>query len=105
MNYSCDTMTENGRLRWDCTVDLIDQHDSFCEALIEGKGSSFHVIAGPQINGHFLCIPNWQIGCELGRLGDVFWNSEQLMRHLNRIDTRTVAVGLSHLQDIVDYFE
>ena len=102
MNYSCDTMTDNGRLWWDCTVDLIDQHDSFYEALIEGKGSSFHVIAGPQINGRFLCIPNWQIGCELGQLDDVFWNSEQLIRHLNRIDTRTVAVGLSH-PDIGDY--
>ena len=86
-------------------VDLIDQHDSFFEALIEGKGSSFHVIAGPQINGHCLCIPNWQIGCELAQLYDVFWNSEQLIRLLNRIDTRTVAVGLSHLRDIVDYYE
>ena len=105
MYYTCTTVTENGSLAWDCTVNLIDQHDCFYEAIIEGRGSSFHVIAGPQANGMFLCIPNWQVGCELGHLTDVFWNSEQLRHHLNSIDTRTVALGLAHLQDIVEYKE
>ena len=58
------------------------------------------MIAGPQLNGYFLCIPNWEIGCELSRLSDIFWNSEQLSRHLNETDTRTVAVGLSCLPEI-----
>lgn len=105
MNYSCNTLTSRGVIDWECTVELIDQHDAFYEAIIEGKGSSFHVIVGPQINGNFLCIPNWQIGCELASLSDVFWNSEQISQHLNQIDTKTVALGLMQLQNIGDYYE
>ena len=100
MEYICETITESGSLSWDCTVNLVNQHGLFYEAVIEGRGASFHVIAGPQIHGMFLCIPNWQIGCELSYLNDVFWNSEQLRHHLNPFDTRTVAAGLALLPDI-----
>lgn len=102
MHYTCKTIIENDNLIWDCTINLVSQHGSFYEAEIDGKGSSFHVVTGPHVNGMFLCIPNWQIGCELSHLSDVFWNSEQLRHHLNPIDTHTVAVGLSHLQNLVE---
>ena len=94
MIYTCSTMTDDGEYRWDCSINLIDQHGSFYEADIQGNGYSFHVIVGPQVNGRFLCIPNWHVGCELAALSDVFWNSEQIRHHLNPINTRTIAIGL-----------
>lgn len=100
MNYTCETTFDEENISWECTVALIQQHGSFYEAVIEGRGSSFHVIAGPHINGMFLCIPNMQIGCELSHLSDVFWNTEQLRLQLNRIDTQTVVTGLSFIPDI-----
>lgn len=87
---------------WSCKLKLIDLHPPFYEVILEGRGSSFHVIVGPQINGMYLCIPNWQIGCELSALSDTFWNSEQLSRHLNPVDTRTVAAGLACLPKLQD---
>jgi hypothetical protein len=50
----------------------------------------------------FLCIPNWQIGCELSALSDTFWNSEQLSHHLSPIDTKTVITGLACLPKLQD---
>ena len=101
MNYTCTTTTDKDCLTWECSLTLISRQNLFYEAIIKGNGSSFHVIAGPQTYGMFLCIPNWQIGCELSHLSDVFWNSQQLRIHLNSVDTATVAVGLSHLEDLV----
>ena len=99
MEYTC-TLNNNGiETRWSATISPITHNRSFYEVEICGRGSSFHVICGPQSKGHFLCIPNWQIGCELSEYDDVFWNSEQLSRQLSVVDTITVANGLPHLLD------
>lgn len=50
------------------------------EVNVEARGSSFHMIFGSQINGMFLCIPNWNIGCELSRLSDRDWNMNSLLK-------------------------
>jgi len=89
-----------GGLSWQCQLKLIGKQSSLFEAVLEGNGSSFHVIAGPQIHGMFLCIPDWQVGCELSTLEDTFWNSEQLRSHLSAIDTRTIVTGLAILSKI-----
>ena len=48
----------------------------------------------------FLCIPDWQVGCELSSLEDTFWNSEQLKPHLCTRDIRTIVTGLAMLPKI-----
>ena len=48
------------------------------EVNVAARGSSFHLIFGSQINGMFLCIPNWNVGCELSRLSDRDWNMNSL---------------------------
>ena len=95
--YSYNAFENENNISWSCKLKLIDLHPPFYEAIMEGRGSSFHVIVGPQAHGMFLCIPNWQIGCELSALSDTFWNSEQLSRHLNPIDTKTVITSLACL--------
>ena len=101
MYYTCKVMADHRLHEWDCTLKLITSQNGLYEAIVEGRGSSFHLIAGPQINGMFLCIPNWDVGCELSDLSDIFWNSEQLRRHLNLFDTHTVAAGLSFIDEMV----
>ncbi len=48
------------------------------EAFLNDGNNSFHLIFGRQINGHFLCIPNWNIGCELASYDDIQWNESSL---------------------------
>lgn len=49
------------------------------EVIVNARGSSFHLIFGKQVNGMFLCIPNWNIGCELSNLFDRDWNMNSLL--------------------------
>lgn len=49
------------------------------EVTVEAEGWSFHLLFGSQINGKFLCIPNWRVGCELSSLNDVLWNKNSLL--------------------------
>lgn len=50
------------------------------ECTVEARGYSYHLLFGSQINGNFLCIPNWNIGCELASLDDKDWNLHSLLR-------------------------
>ena len=49
------------------------------EATVEAHGYSFHVIFGTQAYGNFLCIPNWNLGCELASLDNKDWNLDSLL--------------------------
>lgn len=56
------------------------------EVLLEARGYSFHIIFGSQINGNFLCIPNWNVGCELAELWDRSWNMDSILRADSQLD-------------------
>lgn len=48
------------------------------DVFLNDGANCFHLIFGKQINGRFLCIPNWFIGCELSLYDDVQWNETSL---------------------------
>ena len=56
------------------------------EMTLEAQGCSFHLIFGSQINGRFLCIPNWQFGCELAELTDKDWNLDSMLNTYSQLD-------------------
>ena len=58
-----------------------------CDITVEARGFSFHLIFGNKVNGKFLCIPNWNVGCELSELRDRKWNTESLLK------TESLAYG------------
>ena len=101
MNFTCIHRTSRRIQKWEGTIRLIDQNEKFIEAAITGRGSYFHVITGPQINGNFICIPNYEVGNELSTYEDVFWNKERLSRNMGIIDATTVATGLKYIQEIL----
>ena len=54
----------------------------------------FHTIVGRQIqNGNYICIPNWNIGTELVRLQDKFWNCERLCNYTNLAKDNAIAIA------------
>ena len=48
------------------------------EFKVEALGYSFHLIIGRYDHGTYVCIPIWDIGCDLAALSDSFWNFERL---------------------------
>ena len=71
------------------------------EAFIEAQGLSFHIIFGSQANGNFLCIPNWQLGCELSDYSDKNWNRESILRSSSMLgyeDATAIVYGIDLIQ-------
>ena len=101
LNFTCIHRSSSGKQTWEGKIDLINRDNGCIEAAISGRGSYFHVITGPQINGHYICIPNHEIGSELSSYENVAWNTERLGRKLKIIDAVTVATGLAYLQEII----
>lgn len=97
MLYQCNTDHKLGPEPWSGEVYLIRKSSDFYEALIHSRGTRFHVIAGSYQNGNFLCVPNHGFGCELSRFSDTFWNTEQICKHLNPVDTESLVCGIRQL--------
>ena len=55
------------------------------EAKVITEEDSFHLIFGHQVSGMFLCIPDWNIGCELTELSDRAGNLDSLLK-TDRLD-------------------
>ena len=71
------------------------------EAFIETQGLSFHIIFSSQANGNFLCIPNWQLGCELSDYSDKSRNRKSLLRSSSMLDyedATAIAYGIELMQ-------
>lgn len=65
---------------------------------LNARGSVFHLIFGSQINGNFLCIPDWHLGCELSDLYDRSWNLHSILHadsHLEYEDATAITWALS----------
>lgn len=86
---------------WTGNLAILSHSESHLEVNIWGRGSAFHVIAGPQVNGHYACIPNWDIGSELAGYKDFDWNYERLCRSLGKVDAITVATALTYFPEII----
>ncbi len=101
MNFECIHKTARRVQKWEGSIELIKQDNRYIEAAITGRGSYFHVIIGPQMNGNFICIPNYEVGSELAAYEDIFWNKERLRRSMGVIDATTVATGLKHIRELI----
>jgi hypothetical protein len=55
------------------------------------------VIFGKTSRGYFACMPDFNVGCHLVNLNDIFWNTERLIATLGIADGVTVASALSFL--------
>lgn len=75
------------------------------EMSLDAQGSSFHLIFGSQVNGNFLCIPNWQFGCELSDLDDRSWNLNSILHsdsYLTYEDATAITWALSLVSGMIN---
>jgi hypothetical protein len=63
------------------------------------------VVFGKSSQRYFACIPDFDAGCHLANLNDIFWNTERLTAALNIVDGVTVATALEHLYQELNYPE
>ena len=95
---SCTALIGKGNRTWVTELEVLKCGDT-CEAIVQGNGSWFHVIIGPQMLGNYVCIPNYHIGSELSSYDDLYWNWEQLRNYtkLGSMDAYTIAFAVREL--------
>lgn len=90
---------ENKKESWVGHIRYVKNYGSHYEMYVESR-SGLLITFGEISSGNFLCVPNFNVGCELAELRDRFWNKERLIPILGEIDGITVAEALytvSHL--------
>lgn len=66
------------------------------EISVDVNGSNYLVIYGSHCNGGFCCIPNWNIGCEMGDPTDTFYNAEALQRcKVSKKNAKAIAAAIA----------
>jgi len=89
---------------WDGVIESISKDGGIYEVCIAGRGSRIKVILGNSPSGVFTCIPDFDAGCYISSLSDLYWNSDILTRAMeNIVDATTVACGLGALKDILEF--
>ena len=83
---------------------MLKNYGSHYEFMIQSR-SSIMVILGKSSTGYFACMPDFNAGCHLAFLNDVFWNTERLSMVLGKVDGITVASALVFLAEKIHYPE
>jgi hypothetical protein len=81
---------------WHGSIEHIINYGSHFEIFIVSRSSIF-VVVEKTSRGGFACIPDFGAGCHLVKLEDFFWNTEQLVEKLGKVDGITVSTALKYL--------
>lgn len=100
MKYPCNKDRFLDEKPWTGELTLLQISDNHYEAVINARGSYFHIITGRYENGYYLCVPNHNFGCELAGFSDKFWNREHIKPHFGPVDTETLVCALESLNEI-----
>lgn len=96
LSFHCKAIIDDVKEEWVGFIKRVYNHGSHYEIRLESR-SGFSFIVGKAINGAFISIPAFGVGCDLSNYSDYFWNNEQLSRLMNPIDATTVAEALRYL--------
>jgi len=93
-SYKCKN---NKNQEWLGQITMLKSYGSYVEINIISR-SALWVICGKGERGFWVCIPDYNAGCELSSLNDLFFNTERLTLALkNKVDAITIAKALSLL--------
>lgn len=96
MEYQCQKRTKNQVTTWFGEITSLSKRDNHYEMEVQARGSYFHIIFGEHTNGHYACIPNWNIGCELASYSDLFWNIERISAQVKtKVDAISIAYAIN----------
>ncbi|TDT51932.1 DUF6618 family protein [Fonticella tunisiensis] len=87
---------------WEARISYIKNYGSHYEMRIQSYYGSVLVLFGKTAFGYFACIPDYEAGCHLSHLGDIFWNIEQLVRIIDEVTGITIAEALRAVADYID---
>lgn len=96
--FHCHEKINNKHQEWDGYIKQINNYGSHYEIHIESR-SCFCFIIGKYINGFYISIPAFGVGCDLSNYDDYFWNNENLTKFMNPVDAATISEALRILRE------
>lgn len=101
MEFRCTQAVGKERRQWMGRIEKLRGSCRQCEFEVQSDGSYYHVLIGEHAYGHYVCVPNWDAGCELSDYGDIFWNTERLSKQLNQRDAITIATAIKTIKEML----
>jgi len=101
IKFECTMKIGRRADNWLGMITSLTKFGSHYELKIESR-SGFIVVIGKTSYGNFACIPDYNVGCHLSTLKDLFWNSERLSTIMNKVDAITVAHALQAVAKHID---
>ncbi len=96
ISYTCSDGDIFFPQTWEGKIRLINPAEGEMEVM--AHGSCFHILCGRYVNGYYVCIPNINVGTDLSKPEDVFWNQEHLEAcypELSEIDVISITRALA----------
>ena len=101
IKFECEMKIGKKIESWSGMITKLTKFGSHYELKIESR-SGFIVVIGKTNYGNFACIPDYDVGCHLCNLKDLFWNSERLSKIMNNVDGITLAYALQAVAEYID---
>lgn len=102
--FICSYLPDKGMETWKGTICPMQPFDPV-DYEVCARDSMFHIILGCYSGGHYLCIPNWNIGIDIVDADDCFWNFGHLTSaypNLNRVDAVSIVNALAAIKHYND---
>lgn len=90
---------------WEARISYLKNYGSHYEMRIQSCYGSILVLFGKTVFGYFACIPDFEAGCYISHLTDIFWNTEQLTRLIDEVTGITIAEALNSVADYIEPYD
>ena len=93
--FTCRYSDESGEAdTWEGVWHILEARWDIIKLEVIARGYRYEVFVGKYINGHYVCIPNWDAGSALATLDDYFWNYGRLTHCMEPVHAVSVLTGL-----------
>ncbi|MCM1224226.1 MAG: hypothetical protein NC548_58220 [Lachnospiraceae bacterium] len=99
IEFVCTSLEEGGAReeRWLGEVKVRSRGRDTAELVIYGRDRCINAVIGKYMGGQYICIPDIDMGCPMGRLSDLSGNKERLSAHMDKAAAVTAAHALRAL--------
>lgn len=95
---NCCNIMNDKKETWQATLKTILNHDTYYEAIVEARCTSFSILVGSTDNYNWVALPIQEVSCSLSSFNDIFWNQERLSQLISPIDATTVAYTIAFIE-------
>ncbi len=72
MEFQCQCKLDINTEIWKGKIKSLIDHGSFWEMEVTGRGSTLKVLFGQAEHYHWVCIPNYDVGCDMAEWNNLF---------------------------------